>query len=348
LLLLDNFEQIVDAADVVGELLTTAPGLSVLVTSRMPLRLMGEREFAVPPLALPDPKHLPAQVEQLTQYEAVQLFIERAQAVKAGFAVSSENAPAIAEICYRLDGLPLALVLAAARVKLFPPQALLRRLDDRLKFLTGGARDLPARQQTIRNTIDWSYHLLEAGEQRLFARLGVFVGGCRLEAAEAVCKTNGDLPMEIVDGITALVEKSLLRQTEDPDGEPRFTMLETIREYALERLEASGEVEVLRRQHATYCLVLAETAEPELHRAEQLRWLQRLEQELDNLRAALAWSQTSAAGVETGLRLAGALGPFWQMRSHQIEGRTWLLSILAHPMAKPTAARAKALNWAGF
>jgi len=346
LLLLDNFEQIVDAAPVVGELLAAAPGLRVLVTSRMPLRLSGEREFAVPPLSLPPPSER-SNVRTLTQYEAVRLFIERAQAVKADFAVTNDNAPAVAEICYRLDGLPLAIVLAAARVKLFPPQALLTRLDDRLKFLTGGARDLPARQQTIRNTIDWSYDLLDAGEQMLFARLAVFVGGCTIEAAEAVCKANGDLPMEIVDGIAALVDKSLLRQTEDPDGEPRFRMLETIREYALERLEASGEAEALRRRHVEHYLALAETAEPELHRAEQLAWLQRLEQEHDNLRAALAWSQTSAASVETGLRLAGSLGPFWQMRGHQSEGRAWLLSILAPPMDRPTAVRAKALNWAG-
>ncbi len=347
LLVLDNFEQVVEAAPLVGELLATAPRLTVLATSRMPLHLSGEHEFAVPPLALPNAAQS-ATVANIEQYDAVRLFTERAQAVKANFAVTNANAPALAEICYRLDGLPLAIELAAARVKLFPPQALLTRLDDRLKFLTGGMRDQPARQQTIRHTIDWSYNLLDAGEQTLFARLSVFVGGCTIEAAEAVCKANGDLPMEIVDGITALVDKSLLRQTEDPDGEPRFTLLETIREYALERLKASGEAKALRRQHAEYYLALAETAEPELHRAEQLLWLQRLEQELDNLRAALAWSQTSAAGVETGLRLAGALGRFWQMRGHQSEGRAWLLSILAHPMANPTAARAKALNWAGF
>jgi predicted ATPase/class 3 adenylate cyclase len=371
LLLLDNFEQIVDAAPVVSELLATAPGLRVLVTSRMPLHLSGEREFAVLPLALPPrakdeggrmkddartqhhtgatSDHPSSRIPHpLAQYDAVRLFIERAQAVKPDFVVTNENAPAVAEICARLDGLPLAIELAAVRVKLFPPRALLTRLDDRLTFLTGGARDLPTRQQTIRNAIDWSYTLLDAGEQRLFAQLGVFVGGCTIAAAEAVCTANEGLPLEIVDGIAALVDQSLLRQTEDPDGEPRFTMLETIRAYALERLEASGEVEALRRQHAEQYLVLAETAEPELHRTEQLAWLQRLEQEHDNLWAALAWSQTSAVGVETGLRLAGALGRLWQMRNQQREGRAWLRSLLAHPMATPTAARAKALNWAGF
>src|SRR6266508_1873801 len=211
LLLLDNFEQVAEAAPLVSELLTVAPGLKALVTSRMPLHLSGEREYAVPPLGLP-----PAAVRtlersnvqtfevEISQYEAVRLFIERAQAVKADFAVTNANAPAVAEICYRLDGLPLAIELAAARVKLFPPQALLKRLGSRLKLLTGGTRDLPARQQTIRSTIDWSYQLLDEGEKRLFSRLGVFVGGWTLEAAEAVCKVDGDLPMEVVDGIAAL------------------------------------------------------------------------------------------------------------------------------------------------
>jgi predicted ATPase len=241
LLLLDNFEQVVDTAPAVAELLAAAPGLKVLITSRMPLRLMGEREFAVPPLALPDLKHLPAEPDRLAQYEAVRLFIERAHAVKADFAVTNENAPAVAEICYQLDGLPLAIELAAGRIKLFPPQALLKKLDSRLKLLTGGARDLPARQQTIRSTIDWSYELLDAGEQTLFARLGVFVGGCTIEAAEAVCSADGNLLIEVVDGIAALLDKSLLRQQEGVSGEPRLVMLETIREYALEQLEASGE-----------------------------------------------------------------------------------------------------------
>jgi predicted ATPase len=248
---LDNFEQVADAAPRISELLAVAPGLTVLMTSRMALHLSGEREYAVPPLAVPDRAQSLA-LERLIQYDAVRLFIERAQAVKADFAITNENAPAVAEICYRLDGLPLAIELAAARVKLFAPQALLARLSSPLRLLTGGPRDLPARQRTLRNTIDWSYHLLDADEQTLFARLGVFVGGCTLEAVDAVCNAGGDLPMDIIDGIAALVDQSLLRQDEGGDGEPRFTMLETIREYALERLETCGESESMRRRHAIF------------------------------------------------------------------------------------------------
>jgi tetratricopeptide (TPR) repeat protein len=269
--------------------------------------------------------------------------------------VTDETARVVAEICVRLGGLPLAIELAAAHMNVLSPEAILARLAgtsghaaSSLRLLTRGARDLPARQRTLRNTIAWSYDLLNDNEQQLFRRLSVFVGGCTLDAAEAVCNVAGDLNIDVLDGVASLVDKNLLRQVEGEAGEPRFTMLETIREYALERLEASGEAEAQRGRHTEYYLVLAETAEPELHRAEQLLWLQRLEQELDNLRAALAWSQTSAAGVETGLRLAGALGQLWHMRNHPSEGRACLLSILAHPTARPTAARAKALNWAGF
>jgi len=345
LLLLDNFEQIADAAPTVAELLAAAPGLKVLVTSRMPLRLSGEREFAVPPLGLP-PAFERSNVPTLTQYEAVRLFIERAQAVKADFAVTNENAPAVAEICYRLDGLPLAIELAAARVKLFPLQALLVRLDQRLKFLTGGARDLPARQQTIRNTINWSYDLLEDGEKTLFARLGVFVGGCTIEAAEAVCNADGDPPMEVVDGIAALVDKSLVRPVEGSGDEPRFTMLETIREYALERLEASGEAEIMRRYHAAYYLALAETAEPKLYSPELLLWLDRLEQEHDNLRAALRWT-IERHKMDLAIRLGAALGWFWFVRGYEREGLQWLEAALTQSSANQTPARAWALLHAG-
>jgi predicted ATPase/DNA-binding XRE family transcriptional regulator len=356
LLLLDNFEQIVESAPLVSELLAAAPGLKVLVTSRRPLHLSGEHEFAVPPLELPPQtaggavrgSRLQRSVAELTQYDAVRLFIERAQAVKADFTVTDENAPSIAEVCCLLDGVPLAIELAAARVRLFPPQALLAHLDKRLTFLTGGPHDLPARQQTLRNTLDWSYDLLDAGEKMLFARLSVFVGGCTLEAVQTVCNADDELPFDVADGVAALLEKSLLQQEQGVSCEPRFRMLETTREFALERLEASGEAEALRRRHAEYFLMLAETAEPELCRAEQLTWLQRLEQEHHNFRSALAWSQTSAAGVEIGLRLAGALGRFWQMRNHQSEGYAWLASILARPMAEPSVERAKALNAAGF
>ncbi len=269
LLLLDNFEQVIAAAPLIVELLAAAPRLKILVTSRVVLRLSGEREFAVPPLALPSEEarrqnqELPpagrdtvldsgfsvlSSAEALTQYEAVRLFVERAQAVRADFAVTRENPPAIAEIRARLDGLPLAIELAAVRVKLFAPQALLARLNDRFALLTGGARDLPARQRTLRTTMDWSYHLLTPAEQRLFRRLAVFVGGWTLDAAEAVCDIGGDLGLSVLDGMQALVDNSLVRQEEGPDGAPRFRRLETIHQYAIERLEESGEAAALRRR----------------------------------------------------------------------------------------------------
>jgi predicted ATPase len=315
-------------APLVGELLAAARGLKVLITSRAPLHLSGEREFAVPPLPLPDPKQLPQQLEHLTQNDAVRLFIERAQAVKADFAVTDENGPTVADICRRLDGLPLAIELAATRIKLFAPQALLSRLDNRLKFLTGGARDLPERQQTIRHTIDWSYELLGEAEQTLFARLGVFVGGCTLEAAEAVCNGDDNLPIEVVDGSAALMDKSLVRQEEGIDGEPRLLMLETIREYALERLDGSGEAETVQQHHTAYYLALAEAAASQLDDPEPRRWLDRLDQEHDNLRAALRWSLTHDA-TTAGLRLCTALYSFWEARGHWDEGRMWTEAMLA-------------------
>jgi len=354
LVLLDNFEQIVDAAPQVAELLAAAPQVKIVVTSRTVLRLRGEQEYAVLPLALPDLKQLPP-LATVSQYAAVALFIQRAQDVELDFQVTNANAPAVAEICARLDGLPLAIELAAVRVKLFPPQALLARLGSRLKLLTGGARDLPERQQTIRATIDWSYHLLDADEQTLFARLGVFVGGCTLEAVEAVCNAARDLPMDVIDGVAVLLDQSLLRQVEGSDGEPRFTMLETIREYALERLAAHGEAEALRERHLAYYLALAEAAEPHLRGAEQIIWADRLEVEHDNLRAALAWAHdhgaddsSTTAGVEAELRLAGALFWFWDIRNYQIEGLRWLEGALARTGAPArTAARAMALFAAG-
>ncbi|MFQ5796576.1 MAG: tetratricopeptide repeat protein [Candidatus Bipolaricaulia bacterium] len=243
LLLLDNFEPVVTAAPQVVELLATSPRLKVLVTSREPCHVGGEHMFSVPPLTLPEPGlKPPLSIEHLTQCESVRLFIERALAVKSDFAVTHENAPTIAEICIRLDGLPLAIELAATRINLLSPQALLERLGSWLKLLTGGARDLPARQQTLRATIDWSYDLLDDGEQMLFERLSVFVGGCTLEAAEAVCIGSGDLE-EVLNRLASLVDKNLIQQKEQADGTPRFLMLETIREYGLERLKASGETE---------------------------------------------------------------------------------------------------------
>jgi predicted ATPase len=254
LLLLDNFEQVLAAAPMLAELLEAAPWLKIIVTSRVTLHLSGEHTFAVPPLEVPNLRQLPV-LTLLSEYKAVRLFIERAQAVKADFAVTNESAPAVAEICHRLDGLPLAIELAAARSKLLIPQALLARLSSRLKLLTSGARDRPARQQTLRNTIAWSYDLLEPEEQTLFARLAVFVGGWTLEAAEAVCNANEDLPIDILDGLQSLLDKSMLQPAEAAGVESGFVMPETLREYALEQLEVSGEAETLRRQHAVLCSV---------------------------------------------------------------------------------------------
>jgi predicted ATPase/class 3 adenylate cyclase len=350
LLLLDNFEHLAAAAPLVAELLVTAPHLKALVTSRETLHLYGEREYSVPPLSLPDLRRLPP-IERLTQYEAVRLFIERAQAVRPDFAVTTENAPAVAEICARLDGLPLAIELAAARSKLFPPKALLARLDKRLQLLTGGPRDLPARQQTLRGAIEWSYDLLDAAEQAIFARLGVFVGGCTLAAAEAVLNDDGRSDSQVaifirsdavLNGLASLIDKSLIKQVESIGDETRFVMLETIQEYALERLEMSGEAEVLRDRHLAYELALAEAADPELPGPKQMTWLNRLEAELDNLRAALQWSVEN--DVEAGLRLAAALRGFWGIRGFAGEGREWLSQLLLQPTAQaPALTRAKAL-----
>jgi predicted ATPase/class 3 adenylate cyclase len=368
LLLLDNFEQVLAAAPRVAELLAGAPRLKVLVTSRAILRLRGEHDFPVPPLALPDRGRLPNR-ELLSQYAAVALFIQRAVAARPEFAVTNENAPSVAEICHRLDGLPLAIELAAARVRLLPPEGLLSRLEQRLPVLVGGARDLPERQQTLRGAIGWSYDLLAEREQRLFRRLSVFVGGCTLEAAEAVCSADGDLPIDLLEGIGLLVDQSLLRQDEPAEGvgallvgalsatpsesgrawEPRFGMLETIREYARERLEASGEGDAARRRHAQFFLALAERAEPELRGRAQGEWLARLEREHENLRAALDWCQAAEDSAEAGLRLAAALGWFWQVRGDWSEGRERLACLLALTgAAARTAARAHALEAAGL
>jgi predicted ATPase/transcriptional regulator with XRE-family HTH domain len=332
LLLLDNFEQVVEAAVQVADLLAAAPGLKVLVTSRAALHLSGEHELMVPPLALPE-RQSNMDVARLTQYEAVRLFIERARAVRADFAVTNENAPAVAEICHRLDGLPLAIELAAARVKLFPLQPLLARLSSRLTFLTGGARDLPARQQTIRALIDWSYELLDGAEKALFARLGVFVGGSTLEAAEVVCNVDDNLLLKVADGVASLLDKSLLRQVEAGNSEQRFTMLETIREYALERLAANGEEETIRQQHAAYFLALAQAAEPMLSSARRPMWLEQLETEHDNFRAVLSWSRARSDDSRYELRLTAALWWFWYFRGHASEGHRWLEDALARTVA---------------
>ena len=344
LLVLDNFEQLLPAAPLVAELLSSAPKLKLLVTSRAALRLYGEQEYAVPPLGLPDLNESMS-VEHLSQYEAVQLFIQRALAVKPDFKVTNENAPAVAEICHRLDGLALAIELAAARIRLFPPQSLLSRLNNRLQTLTGGAQNLPSRQQTLRNTIDWSYDLLPASEQKLFARLSVFMGGRSFDAIEAVCNPNNNLGIDTLEGVDSLVSKNLLRQ-EDHGGEPRFTMLETIHEYARERLEQGDEADAIKRLHAEFFLALAEEAEHHLSGSEQVMWLEQLEREHDNLRAALRWL-LHGKHVEMAGRLSAALFGLWLYHGHLTEGRTWLELIITAGTILSDALQAKILYGAG-
>jgi predicted ATPase/DNA-binding XRE family transcriptional regulator/Tfp pilus assembly protein PilF len=354
LLLLDNFEQVVGAASAVAELLAISPDLKVLVTSRTPLHLRGEKEYLVPPLGLPsadEVQHPPAP-ERLSQYSAVALFIERARDALSDFQVTNATAPAVAEICARLDGLPLAIELAAAKVKLLPPPALLKRLERRLPVVTGGPRDLEERQQTMGNTLAWSYDLLQPEEQRLFQRLGVFVGGWALETAETVCTApEGAEPLglDVLEGLSALVDQSLVQQqTRETDneagGEPRFAMLHVIREHALERLRASGEEEAVRRAHATCFLALAVEAGPHLFRVEQVEWLGRLEREHNNVRAALGWAQERGE-VEIGMRLATAMWGFWWQRGPFSEGRSWLeefLALGAEDSTVPAGVRARA------
>lgn len=339
LLLLDNFEQIITAAPLLTELLSACAGLRLLVTSREALRVRGEQEFLLSPLALPDQPS----VETLLACPSVALFSQRAQAAQLDFRLTSENAAAVAEICARLDGLPLALELAAARIKMFPPPAMLARLrDSPLQLLSRGARDLPERQQTLRRAVEWSYDLLDEAERRVFRQFSVFVGGSTLEAALAVLE-----PAASVDSLDSLVSKSLLRQTES-GGAARLVMLETIRQFAWEQLAQAAELEATRRAHAAYCLSLAEEAEPRLAGPDQKVWRQRLELEQDNLRAALRWAIEQHA-VEWAQRLAGALQPFWFARGYWSEGRRWLEEALAIRPGSPVAeaVRAKALYGAG-
>lgn len=341
LLLLDNFEQVVTAAPQVADLLAACPHIKVLVTSREVLHLRTEHEFAVPPLALPPPLRsngLP-DLAMLSRSASVALFVQRTRAVKPDFQVTSANARAVAGICLRLDGLPLPIELAAARGKLLPPEAMLGKLQHRLQILTGGARDAPVRHQTLRNTIQWSYDLLGPQEKRLFRRLSVFVGGCTLQAGETVCTAldGDDGTAQILDGIASLIDKSLLQQIEHEGGEPRLVMLETIREYALECLTTSGEMQATREAHAAYYLSLAEEAEPALFGSQQAMWLERLEREHDNLRAALWWllgqaqedGQSARAAREMALRLGAAVRRFWMIHGHYSEGRNFLERALA-------------------
>jgi predicted ATPase/transcriptional regulator with XRE-family HTH domain len=319
LLVLDNYEQVLDAAPLVAELLAAAPDLMVLVTSRAVLHLSGEHEYSVPPLALPDTSQLPS-LEQLTQYTAVELFNQRARAAKTDFAITNVTAQAVAEICVRLDGLPLAIELAAARIKLFPPKALLAHLHTSLVLLTGGVRDLPTRQRTIRSTIDWSYQLLNSDEQRLFRRLGVFVGGFTLEAAAAIGAAEGEGTIDALAGLSTLLDHSLVVAHEPAGGEPRYRILETLREYALERLREAGEELDIRQQHAAYFVAWAEDIAARLVGAD-LPMSAQLMSELDNNRAALAWSLARPdEDVRYGLRLFACLWELWFLR-YPREGR---------------------------
>jgi predicted ATPase len=343
LLVLDNLEHLAPAAALVSDLLVAGANLTVLATSRASLHIYGEHEFPVPPLAPPsDSRSLAA----LRGSPAVELFVQRALAVKPGFELTAENAASVANICKRLDGLPLAIELAAARVKVLSPSAIEARLASRLQLLTSGARDLPERQQTLRGTIDWSYQLLTPAEQQLFRRLSVLVGGWTLEAVEAVCNTEGDLGIDVFDGVASVVDKSLAQQLDVPE-EARFAMLETIREYGLMRLAESGEEPKVRRAHAAYCLVLAEEGGAITDDGERNRWSDRLELEHDNLRAALDWlAQTGHA--DWALRLGAALFRFWESREQLSEGRDRLQKILALPKAQaPTKERARVLFAAG-
>ena len=327
LLVLDNVEQVIEGAPAISRLLDAAPQLRVLATSRVPLRLTGEQEFPVPPLAIPDASRR-STLDSIADNDAVTLFIQRAASVRPGMRLTPDNAPIVAQIAARLDGLPLAIELAASRAKLLGPDAILARLGKRLALLTTGAADLPERQRTLRGTIEWSHDLLEAEHQRLFARLGAFTGGWTLEAAEAVCGAGLDL--EVLDGVGTLTDHSMLRAGDLESGEPRFTMLETIREFAVERLALSGEEDDVRRRHAAFFRDLAEEAEAHLTREDRVLWLARLDEEHDNLRAALDWALRTG-DVDTGLRIASAIWRFWLQRGHLSEGRTWLERLSVMP-----------------
>lgn len=363
LLVLDNFEQALAAAREIALLLAMAPGLKILVTSRTRLHLSGEHEFVLSPLRLPDLKGS-ITVKELVQFPAVSLFVQRAQAIKADFTLTAENAPIIAEICTRLDGLPLAIELAAAHIKFVTPEALLAQWVQEtraapLDMLTDGAIDLPPRHQEMRQTIAWSYNLLTEAEKSLFRRLGVFVDGCTLEAVTAVVgaleadksgtQTSHSWSQRIRTGLISLINKSLLSQVTGSDGNPRFVMLALLREYALEQLDIQGELETVRRRQANFFLALAEAAQRKSEGSEQSTWLNQLEDEHDNLRAVLQWSCTAADRTELGLRLAGALWDFWLVRGYVREGRDWLARLLAQPeTAVSTTIRAEVLNGAGL
>ena len=346
LLVLDNFEQVVSAANQVADLLSACPQLTVLVTSREMLNVQAEQEFPVPQMALPDRTHL-SDLTALSQYEAVALFIERARAVKPDFKVTNTNAPSVAEICVRLDGLPLAIELAATRIKLFPPQALLARLEQRLPLLTRSARDVPERQQTLRKTIQWSYDLLTAQEQRLYRQLSVFDGGCSWQAIEAITASLNDQTVSVLDVVTSLIDKNLLRQTSQDGEEVRLMMLETIREFGLELLTITGEMATAREAHATYYLSLAEEAARGYNSPQLAEWLEQLELEHDNLRTTMEWSIDpiqSGSHIEMAYRLGGALKEFWYVRGFHSEARAFLERVLARSEEVSASLRAMTLD----
>ncbi len=346
LLVLDNFEQLQAGAPLVAQLLEAAHDLVVLATSREVLHLRGEQEYPVPPLGLPDAASL-SHLDALTQYDAVALFIRRAQAARPNFEIDNLNAPAVAGICARLDGLPLAIELAAARVKLLDPEAILRRLEGSLSLLTSASRDLTERQRTLRGAIDWSHDLLDPTERILFRRLGIFLGGCSIEGAQEICDGDGRLGIDMLDGLTSLTDKSLLRRLNPVDGEPRVGMLETVREYALERLTESPDWEVVRHRYQDLFAALALQSAGEIMGPDQKVWADRLESERDNLRSAL--QRLADDGLtERALDMGAALWRFWQLRGNLAEGRATLEELLARPDASvPTLGRAKALSALG-
>lgn len=345
LLILDNSEHLIEAcAQLATSLLQACPNLRILASSREVLGIPGEDTFHVPSLGVPDPNHLPA-LDVLAQVEAVRLFTDRATAAQPKFALTTQNAAAVAQICKRLDGIPLAIELAAARVKVLSVEQITARLDDRFRLLTGGSRTALPRQQTLRAMIDWSYSLLLEAERTAFWRLAAFSGGWTLEAAEAVCAGGEIDSFEVLDLLTRLVDKSLVI-AEEHGGEVRYRCLETIREYALEKLRESGEEATLRSKHFDYFVQLAETAEPQLTGAAQSEWLDRLEAEHDNLRAALQWSAETQSS--SAVRLAGALGRFWDVHAYFTEGRLWLETALSKGTEASPAWRAQSLRWAGF
>jgi predicted ATPase len=327
-------------------MLASGPNLKVLVTSRAALHVYGEHEFPVPPLDMPDPR-VASSLEALSRFPAVALFLQRAVAAKPDFALTPENASAVSEICARLDGLPLAIELAAARVKVLSPAAMLLRLKSRLQLLTGGSRDLPQRQQTLRAAMDWSFDLLSPPEQKLFRRLSAFAGGGDLEGIEAVCDANSDLELDLLEGMASLIDKSLVQKAALAGSDSRFVMLQTIHEHAREKLEASGEQAATMRAHAAYCLVLAEEGAADQDAAQVAEWLERMALEHDNMRAALEW-MTASRNADWGLRLGSALFRFWEMREYFAEGEDRLDKLLKlEGAASPTKARARALFASG-